>query len=397
MKTKDTLDIIHCDLDAFYASVEQRDNPEMLGKPVIIGGSPQSRSVVSTCSYEARVFGVHSAMPTSQAYKLCPHGIFLEVDMKKYIEASHQVFAIFEDYTPYIEGLSIDEAFLDVEGSHKLFGSSEFIGQQIKDRVKAEVGLNISIGISYNKYLAKLATNLGKPNGLFIIRPEETSDIMALLSVSHLWGVGEKTARRLNKLGIDTIKDLLDFPREMLLNKLGHSAEDLLALAQGLDRRKVETTREAQSLGREITFNKDLNDLAVLHRTLLEFSQDIGRKLRKSGMRAKTINLKLRHADFKTITRSQTIEISTSSDMDIYNESIELLQRIDLNQIKIRLVGLSVAKLDNENTMNDTLFEYSSPHITGIDKVMDSINDKYGAKSITRAGLLINGDYDKSH
>ncbi|MGE5405415.1 MAG: DNA polymerase IV [Candidatus Saccharibacteria bacterium] len=384
--------MIHCDLDAFYASVEQRDNPELIGKPVIIGGSPQSRGVVSTCSYEARAYGVHSAMPTAQAHRLCPHGVFLPVNMKKYVQASQQVFAIFEDYTPLIEGLSIDEAFLDVAGSHSLFGSSEAIGRMIKERVKNEVGLNISIGISYNKFLAKLATNLGKPNGLFIIRHEETYDIMSPLPVSNLWGVGEKTGRRLNKLGIITIKDLLEFPRQLLLDKLGNAADDLLHLAQGLDHRQVETEREIQSLGRETTFSRDVSDSELLERNLLEFAQEIGKRLRRNGLAAQTVTIKLRFADFQTVTRRRTIEAPTSSDMEIYNVAVELFNKLDLNKTSVRLIGLSVSKLEKNSQRNDTLFTYDEKKETGIDRVMDSINERYGARSITRAGLLIKNE-----
>ncbi|MEN6462889.1 MAG: DNA polymerase IV, partial [Syntrophomonas sp.] len=280
MSRNDELFIMHCDLDAFFAAVEQRDNPELIGKPVIVGGQPDSRGVVSTCSYEARKFGVRSAMPIVQARRLCPHAIFLPVNMSRYQEASRQVFHIFSTYTPIIEPLSIDEAFLDLTGCTGIFGSMETIARQIKTRVKSEVGLNISVGISYNKFLAKLATELGKPDGLRIITCADTPAVLAPLPVSYLWGVGEKSRQQLQRMGINTIGELAKMNPEVLERQMGPHARVYWELAQGIDRRAVEVSRKRKSVGREITFQHDINDNIKLKTVLLDIAGQVSRRLR---------------------------------------------------------------------------------------------------------------------
>ncbi|MGE5381186.1 MAG: DNA polymerase IV [Methylocystaceae bacterium] len=382
------LHIIHCDLDAFFAAVEQRDHPELIGKPVIVGGNPESRSVVSTCSYEARTFGVHSAMPTSQARILCPQGIFLPVDMPRYVQASHEVFAIFHEFTPLVEGLSIDEAFLDINGCERLFGDAVAIGQQIKARVKKDVGLNISVGISVNKFLAKLATELGKPDGLKVIHADEIDTVLSPLPVSYLWGAGKRTVEYLNRLGIETIGQLREFGPVELGKRLGKSGQDLWMLAQGIDERVVEPEREAKSMGKETTFDQDISSREVLQRTLLEFAGDVGRRLRKDQMEAKTVNLKLRYSDFKTVTRAQTLPAATNSDLLVYQVAVNLLDQLSLKK-QVRLIGLSASGLQPAgNAEEDTSLFAEESKDSPIDAVVDKIRDRYGKSAITRAALL---------
>jgi len=383
------LSIIHCDLDAFFASVEQRDDPSLRGLPVIIGGSPEARGVVSTCSYEARAFGVRSAMPTAQAYRLCPQGIFLPVNMKKYIEASGQVFEIMAAYSPLIEPLSIDEAFLDITGCNRLFGSAEKIGQSIKERVCHELGLNISVGISCNKFLAKLATELGKPNGLKIITEEEAAEVLAPLPISNLWGVGPKTRQAFERQGILTIGDLQQVNIENLEKQMGSSIRDYWELAHGIDNRLVEPEHEAKSIGRETTFPRDVEDDLFLDSILLTFAEIIGRRLRKAELTAQTVTLKIRYPDFKTLTRSKTISAPSDADMTIYQTGADLFAELRRqNTSRVRLIGLSVGRLQSRSKVcQDSLFQtrVNKP----VDEVLDSIKDRFGERIITRAETLL--------
>ena len=390
MNRDDELTIIHCDMDAFYAAVEQRDNPSLRDKPVIVGGQPGSRGVVATCSYEARKFGIRSAMPLAQAYHLCPQAIFLPVDMKRYQEASRQVFAILEQYTPLVEPLSIDEAFLDVAGCLSLFGSVENIARQIKQQVHRETGLTISIGISYNKFLAKLATDLGKPDGLKTIRRSEVTEILSPLPVSRLWGAGPKTCQSLARLGITTIGQLRETKVEVLKNHLGTSGIILWQLAHGQDPRPVEPQREIKSMGKETTFPHDTDDYEYLEQVILEFSRTVARRLRQAGMEARTITLKIRYHDFHTITRSRTLDTSTSSDTVIYQTATDLLHKLDRSRGSIRLIGVSATNLQNASSWQQgSLFATTTSQQKQLEKVLDQINDRFGENTITRASLLL--------
>lgn len=385
-----SLTIIHCDLDAFFAAVEQRDNPSLKGKPVIIGGQPPSRGVVATASYEARKYGIKSAMPLTQAYRLCPHAVFLPVDMARYKEASRQVLAILSSYTPIIEPLSIDEAFLDVSGCTSIFRPAEKIAESIKKRVKTEVGLNISVGISYNKFLAKLATELGKPDGLEIIRPEEALDILRPLPVSYLWGVGAKSQQKLKSLGVNTIGDLGQTKPEKLEKHLGSPAFLLWELANGIDKRKVEPYRERKSIGKETTFQHDADDFSKLEKTMLYFAGLIGRRLREENISARKITVKVRYSNLKTITRSKTLKEPFDSDSVIYNAAGELLKQVYNAGEKVRLIGLYVGSLQSSAGWEQgTLFaDDQTPPNVHLDKVLDKIRQRFGQDVITRASLL---------
>ncbi|MGB4302466.1 MAG: DNA polymerase IV, partial [Syntrophomonadaceae bacterium] len=294
--------ILHCDLDAFFASVEQRDHPELKGKPVVIGAPPNSRGVVSTCSYEARQYGIRSAMPSSQAYRLCPQAVFLPPDMKRYQEESRKVFNILAEYTPVIEALSIDEAFLDLSGSHSIWGSSMAIGHHIRHRVKSELGLNISVGISTNKFLAKLATNLCKPDGIMEFTDQMVVDLLPTLSVDNLWGIGSVSAQRLNHSGIYTVQDLLDAPEQLITSLLGSNTGFILGLAKGIDNRPVTPYEETKSIGNEITFPKNVSDSLAIEQVLLRLSEKVAYRLRRAQLKSHTITVKLRTPDFHTLS-----------------------------------------------------------------------------------------------
>ena len=340
----ESTNIMHCDLDAFFASVEQLDNPSLRGKPVVVGGSIHSRGVVSTCSYEARKFGIRSAMPVAQAYRLCPRAVFLPVNMQRYLEISKQVFTILSRYSPIMEVISIDEAFLDISGCFRLFGSPEKIGCLIKEQVYSELGLTISVGISYNKFLAKLASDMDKPDGLCIITESQALKILRPLPVSKIWGVGEKTEQRLNKLGIKTIGDIQDLPPGWLEDKIGSAGRLFWELAHGIDKRAVEPEHERKSIGREETFPEDINDIAYLEKLIVQFAAELCRKLRQEGLLAGSVTIKLRDSNFKTITRSKTIT-PCNSDIIVTRIASDLLHHSYKNKQPLRLFGLSLGHL----------------------------------------------------
>ena len=290
--------IIHVDMDAFYASVEQLDNPDLVGKAVIVGGDPKQRGVVSAASYEARKFGVHSAMPMSRAVRLCPEAIVLPVRMKRYVELSKQIHAIFQQFTPQIEPISLDEAFLDATGSVQLFGSAKKIGRAIKNQIREKLGLVASVGIAANKFLAKLASDLEKPDGFVIITEEEKQEILDPLPVSRIWGVGKVTEKALKSKGIHTIKELRETPPEVLRSIFGDQTTHVLRLAQGVDNREVEANRYTKSISSEQTFATDITDKDFLLDVLLSQVEDVAQRLRINKLEAKTITLKLRYEDY---------------------------------------------------------------------------------------------------
>ncbi len=381
--------ILHCDLDAFFASVEQLDNPELRGKPVVVGGSRHSRGVVSTCSYEARKFGIHSAMPVSQAYRLCPQAIFLPVNMPRYQEISRQVFTILSRFSPLMEIISIDEAFLDISGCFRLYGSPENIGGLIKEQVHSELGLIISVGISYNKFLAKLATDLDKPDGLLIITAEEAVDLLKPLPVSKIWGVGQKTEQSLNRLGIKTIGDIQALPPGWLEARFGSAGRLFWELAHGIDHRPVETGQERKSISREETFPEDINDISYLEKLTAHFAAELCAKLRREELETASITIKLRYSDFKTITRSKTIE-PCNSDLVVTQVAEELLHNAYNGKRPLRLFGLSLGHLSSRADLEQgNLFESAtnSAH-NEIDLLMDEIRGRFGPDAINRANLL---------
>ncbi|WP_068962478.1 DNA polymerase IV [Desulfosporosinus sp. BG] len=379
--------ILHVDMDAFYASVEQRDDPSLLGKPVVVGGKPNSRGVVATASYEARKFGIHSAMPLAEAFRRCPHASFLPVNMPKYQEVSLQIRQVFMTYTPLVEPLSLDEAFLDVTGSTSLFGSADSIAIAIKQRIQRELSLTASVGLACNKFLAKLASDLRKPDGFVIVHPDKVQEFLDPLSVDRLWGVGKKTAEQLHKVNVKTIRDLRYLDQEFLTQLFGVLGSQLFQLAQGIDERPVESVKIVKSIGREITFATDIEARDVLETTLLKLAVDVGRRLRKEALRGKTITLKVRYDDFRTVSRSHTLQQATDLDDVIYQEARNLLKEVPLNHA-LRLIGVTANNLTDKLEQQLSLFPEPQKNHETLTKVIDSVKQKYGEKSITRARLL---------
>lgn len=336
--------IIHVDMDAFYASVEQEDNPSLKGKPVIIGGN-SIRGVVATCSYEARKYGIHSAMPIFMAKSKCPNGVFLPVRHNRYREISNEVFSIFYKVTALVEPLSIDEAYLDVT---QLDEDPLSIGCRIKDEVLKQTGLTLSVGISYNKFLAKLASDWNKPNGIKVITQDVIPEILKPLSISKIYGIGKKSIYKLNKIGIFTINDLLNLPKEYFIDLFGKNGIEIYNRVFGIDHREVTPDREVKSIGRETTLSKDTDDKVYLKSFIFEFAQDISDSLKQSNLLAKTITIKLKTFNFETHTKSKTIHHYTNSFQEIYNIAYSILDDINLKE-EIRLIGLTVSNFsDNE-------------------------------------------------
>lgn len=379
--------IIHVDMDAFYASVEQRDDPSLLAKPVVVGGKPNSRGVVCAASYEARKFGIHSAMPMAEAFRRCPQAIFLPVNALKYQEVSLQIRRIFVTYTPIVEPLSLDEAFLDVSGSTSLFGPADTIALTIKKRIQQELNLTASVGVASNKFLAKLASDLKKPDGFVVVQPDSVQEFLDPLSVERLWGVGKKTAEQLHKINVKTVKDLRYLEMSYLTQLFGVMGSQLYQLAQGIDDRPVECDRMVKSIGRETTFATDISDQDVLEAVLLELAVDVGWSLRKKGFRGKTITMKVRYDDFRTMSHSYTLSLATDLDDVIYKEACNLLKKVSLKQ-PLRLIGLTLHNLTDKVEGQLSLFAEPQKDKETLTKVIDLLKEKYGEKSITRARLL---------
>lgn len=379
--------IAHMDMDAFFAAVEQRDNPSFMGKPVIIGADPKEgkgRGVVSTCSYEARVFGVHSAMPISKAYQLCPKGIFVRGNHKKYSEISHQIFDILESFTPDIQPVSIDEAFMDLTTTFHLFGTPLETGRKIKERIKKEVDLNASIGIAPNKMIAKIASDYCKPDGLIEIKEDKILDFLWPLPIKRLWGVGRKTQSSLEVMGIHTIGDIARTSRQVFVERFGEHGVHLYTLANGIDNRAVEVDDETKSVSNEHTFDQDTQDKEAIYQTLSYLSEKVSRRLRKKDLKGKTISLKVRTTGFKTFTRAHTVGDRINFFDDIYAQVKKLFDEFYQSHMSIRLVGVRVSNF-NDPYVNDSLFEdQKEVRKEGLHKAVDKIKDRFGERSITR-------------
>ena len=382
---------MHVDMDAFFASVEQRDNPEYKGKPVVVGSDPKEgkgRGVVAACSYEARRFGIHSAMPISIAYRKCPGAVFLRPDMEKYAEASHMVFEVFERFTPEIEPISVDEAFLDITGSWHLFGSPENTCLLIKKAVKDRTGLTASVGMAPNKMTAKIASDIKKPDGLVVVKPEGLLAFLHPLPVGKLWGVGKKTQEELAGMGIHTIGDLASKKRSELYDVFGENGMHAWELANGIDPRAVEPAGEALSISNEHTFDEDTLDKTLIMDILMHLSEKVSRRLRREGFKGRTITLKIRSSDFKTYTRAATINPATNFADRIYRSVLEKAETFDLENMPVRLLGVKVSNLDDASWDTDLFSEGTSVDLKkeSIHKAIDRIADKYGENAIRRRG-----------
>lgn len=386
---KNNLNIIHVDMDAFFAAVEQLDNPKLKGKPVIIGGvSLNNRGVVSTASYEARKYGIHSAMPIAQAKKLCPHGIYLPGRGKRYSEISKQIFEILKQITPKIEKLSIDEAFLDVKGCHRLYGNSNEIAKLIKDKVKEQTGLICSVGVASNKFLAKIASDLEKPDGLVVINDDSVAKILDDLSIKKIPGIGKKSSKKLNDLGIYKIKQLKNLNIDQLQNLFGKHGISLYNLIRGKDNRTVNTEQEVKSISNETTFSEDISDMDLLLKYLLKLSQKVTRRIRKKNLVGNTIFIKVKDNQFNVVTRRITINSNIDSTDDLYKYSKELLNKVKIKK-PIRLIGVGIAGLKYKNKEQLSLFD-SNKGKKEFNNAIDIIKDKFGNESIKRARDLLN-------
>jgi len=384
--------IIHVDMDAFYASVEQRDNPSLRGKPVIVGG-PVQRGVVTAASYEVRPFGVRSAMPMARAVKLAPQAIVVPPRFSAYAEASEQVFSIFERYTPLIEPLSLDEAFLDVTASVGLFGAPSEIARRIRKEIAAELSLPASAGIASVKFVAKIASDVAKPNGQREIPAEETVAFLAKLPVSRLWGVGPKTEEELTRAGLKTIGDVAARDVTWLEQRLGSQGRHLWELSQGIDDREVVPDRAAKSVGAEDTFEEDLRGADLLRPHVHSQALRVGRRLRKAGVRGRVVQLKVKFADFTTITRRTTLSSPTDDGQTIYRTALELLERAHEGK-PVRLTGVSVQSLgEQEPPQQLGLFSAPAPpppRSAKLNAALDRITERFGSKAITTADLAKN-------
>jgi DNA polymerase-4 len=382
--------IAHVDMDAFYAAVEQRDRPELRGQPVVVGADPKGRGVVAACSYEARVFGVRSAMPISRAYRLCPHGVYLSVDMAKYARVSAEIMAILGDFSPLVEPVSVDEAFVDLTGTETLWGPPAEAARRIKGRIRDETELTASAGLAANKFVAKVASDLEKPDGLVVVEPGREAEFLAPLPIERLWGVGKATAKELGTLGVATIGQLQKLAPAVLTARLGPHGPDLLALAFGRDARSVEPFAAPKSMGAETTFGRDCHDLARLQDTLRGQAERVARELRAEGLAACRVTLKLRWADFRTLTRSHTGD-PTQDGLEIYRRAAVLLAREPLVQ-PVRLIGVAASTFRVQAHGQLPLLDPGAVRRERLARAVDRITTRFGRTAIVPARLLGRND-----
>ena len=378
-------------MDAFYASVEEMDRPELRGKPVIVGGT-SNRGVVSAASYEARKFGVRSAMPIFEAKRRCPHGIFIPVRMGRYQEVSRQVMHILERYSPVIEQVSIDEAYMEVSGLERLFGSPVELATRMKQEVKERTALTCSVGIAPNKFLAKIASEFRKPDGLTVISPGEAEPFAASLLIEKIPGVGKKTVDRLKAMGVSRLGHVGDLPEQVLSRAVGKFGRTLLAFARGEDDSPVVPYSDAKSISNEETLEENSDDPRILRKELLNLAENVGRRLRESGLAGSTVTLKLKRADFVLITRSLSLSKPTNSTNTLYKAGLRLLDEVELSG-KFRLIGIGASKLVRtaEGQEQLELFDEESKKASSwksVEKAMDNIKKRFGKDAIKRGGVL---------
>jgi DNA polymerase-4 len=386
--------ILHVDMDAFYASVELRDRPELAGRPVAVGGDARRRGVIAAASYAARAFGVRSAMPTAQALRLCPELVLLPADFDKYTAASQKIMEIFLRYTPLVEPLSLDEAFLDVSGCERLLGEAPAIGRALKADILRETGLVASVGIAPSKFLAKLASELSKPDGFRVIEAHEIRAVLDPLPVERIFGVGERTAKRLEALGVTTVSQLASRPRAEVMREFGASGAWIHDLAHGIDARRVNPRREEKSHGLERTFERDVADREELATVLYEFCEEVSHELRHRGLRGRTVTLKARYADFRTLTRSRTLELPVNLGKRIYAVARELLERVPPGAL--RLLGVQVSNLtDVRAPVQADLFggeasaaEPGERRLERATEALDHLRARFGAGTVVPGHLL---------
>ena len=381
--------ILHVDMDAFYASVEVREQPGLAGRPVIVGGSPRGRGVVSAANYEARRFGVHSAMPTARAMRLCPEAVWLPVRMDLYATVSRQIREIFNRYTPLVEPLSLDEAFLDVTASTRLFGTAAEIGNAIKKAIRHELSLVASVGIAPNKFIAKIASDLDKPDGFVEVKPEEVRAFLDPLPVSRVWGVGKATGKELDRLGITRIEQLRQQSETLLQDRFGKFGSHLWRLANGVDDRLVVSDSEAKSISNETTFDSDISNRDTLRAWLMELTEQVCWRLRQHELYGRTVQIKLRFADFSTITRSHTLAEATHQTKQVWQAVLLLFEHaMQTESRSLRLVGVGVSGLNDEahrpQVQTDMFEQPDDMRQTQLDEVTDAIKSRFGSSGIRR-------------
>jgi DNA polymerase-4 len=380
--------IFHVDMDAFFASIEQMDDPGLRGKPVLVGYDGP-RGVIAAASYEARQFDCHSALPMAIAKRRCPHAVIVPVRFTRYREISQQMFAIFDEFSPLVEPLSVDEAFLDLTGTEKLLGEAEDVARRLKQRIRTALGLTASIGVAPNKFLAKLASDLQKPDGLVVVRPDEVDSLLISLPVNKLWGVGPVMAGKMTQFGIRTVGDVRKHSAETLERMFGQDAGRLLRLAHGVDDRPVVPDREAKSIGQEHTFGVDVIDPADVRRVLFEQVEQVGRRLRRHGLFARTVSLKIRYGEFETITRSMTLKDATDGTSDIWSAASALFDKWCEKSFRpVRLIGASTSQLSHGPAQMSLFVDPQNEQKKKLDAVADKITAKFGAAAIRRGGGL---------
>jgi DNA polymerase-4 len=380
--------ILHVDMDAFYASVEELDDPGLVGQPVVVGGTPDGRGVVAAANYAARHYGIHSAMPAARARRLCPHAVFIRSRMDRYVEVSRALRAIFARYTPLVEPLSLDEAFLDVTSSLRLFGDGLAIARRIKEGIRQELGLVASVGVAPNKFLAKLASDLDKPDGLVVVPTDAIEAFLEPLPVSRLWGVGKVSNRDLAEIGVHTIGDLRRLPEALLVSRFARTAAHWARLARGIDDRRVVPDRDAKSISHETTFATDIGDAEVLKSWLLELTEQVATRLRRQDLRAKTVLIKVRYADFHTVTRSESLDAPGNLTRELYVTAARLLQaQLARSPRPVRLLGMGASALTTGAHVQGQLFETEDrEQQRRIDTVVDSIKSRFGNRALRRGG-----------
>ena len=379
--------ILHVDMDAFYASVEERDNPKLKGKAVVVGAG--KRGVVSAANYEARKFGIRAAMPVYKAKALAPHAVFVTPDIAKYSEVSKHVMQIFNDVTPYVEPISLDEAFLDVTGARKLLGSGKQIADLIRKRVEKEQGITCSVGIAHNKFIAKIASGHCKPNGVLEIDPAKMLDFLHPLAANEIWGVGPKTNEQLAKLGLITIADIANTPRSTLIKILGQAGgSSLYELAWGRDYRDVITEHIEKSISASETFDFDIDQQEEILKEYLRLTEKSAERMRKKGLAANTVSIKVRFSDFKTISRSKTLDLPINSTQEIFEVVKNLYLALGLERALIRLVGVSLDSLVENDDLQQMVLGQRESGWAQADRAIDQIKQRFGRTSLRPARLV---------
>ncbi len=379
--------ILHVDMDAFYASVAEKDNPKLKGKAVVVGAG--RRGVVSAANYEARKFGIRAAMPVYKAKALAPHAIFISPDMARYEEVSRSVMSIFHDITPLVEPISLDEAFLDVTGARRLLGDGKTIAKLIRARVEQKEGITCSVGIAHNKFIAKIASNQCKPNGLLEIDPEKVLEFLHPLAAKEIWGVGPKTNEQLAKMGLQTVGDIANTPRSTLIRVLGQaSGSSLYELAWGRDYRDVEIEHIEKSISSSETFDQDLDSQEEILKEFLRLTERSVERMREKGFAAGTISIKVRFTDFKTISRSKTVDLPITGTQEIFEVVKNLYLALNLENVLIRLVGVSLDSLVEDEEINQMVLGQRTSGWQQADKAVDRIKNKFGSASLRPARLV---------